>query len=117
VARQRCNGCAVLHGVATLRVQRGLSAPVFGLAHPRDNLKALENIMAKKSESTTTERFDALAAHEYEVNGEKRTEWLRIGRAFPNAHDGFTVRLRAVPAANNGEIVVIVKKREAKDEA
>lgn len=27
VARQRCNGCAVLHGVATLRVQRWLVRP------------------------------------------------------------------------------------------
>ena len=75
--------------------------------------------MAKKTETTPAapDRFDALLAHEYEHNGEKRTEWLRIGRAFPNTNGGFTVRLRAVPAANNGEVVVIVKKREAKDDA
>lgn len=72
--------------------------------------------MAKKTTTTpASDRFDALLAHEYEHNGEKRTEWLRIGRAFPNANGGFTVRLRAVPAANNGEVVVIVKKREADD--
>lgn len=71
--------------------------------------------MATKTDNN--DRFDALAAHEYEVNGEKRTEWLRVGRAFPNTVGGFTVRLRAVPVANNGEVVVIVKKRDPKDSA
>lgn len=68
--------------------------------------------MTTKTTAPASERFDALSAHEYEVGGEKRTEWLRIGRAFPNANGGFTVRLRAVPASNNGEVVVIVKKRD-----
>lgn len=63
------------------------------------------------------ERFDALCAHEYEYNGEKRTEWLRIGRAFPNAVGGFNIRMRAVPAANNGEVIVIVRKRDERDDA
>ena len=64
----------------------------------------------------TTERFDALAAHEYTVNGEKRTEWLRIGRAFPNTVGGFNIRLRAIPVVTDGEVVVIVKKRDPKDD-
>jgi hypothetical protein len=64
----------------------------------------------------TTERFDALAAHEYMVNGEKRTEWLRIGRAFPNTVGGFNIRLRTIPVATDGEVVVIVKKRDPKDD-
>lgn len=68
------------------------------------------------SSSDRAERFDALAAHEYEHDGETRTAWLRVGRAFPNANGGFTVRLRAVPAATNGEVVVIVKKRDPKDD-
>ena len=79
--------------------------------------------MANKTKSTaparndpTTERFDALAAHEYMVNGEKRTEWLRIGRAFPNTVGGFNIRLRAIPVATDGEVVVIVKKRDPKDD-
>ena len=61
---------------------------------------------------STTDRFDALAAHEYTVNGEKRTEWLRIGRACPNSVGGFNIRLRAIPVATDGEVVVIVKKRD-----
>jgi hypothetical protein len=65
----------------------------------------------------TTDRFDALAAHEYFVNGEKRTEWLRVGRAFPNSVGGFNIRLRAIPVATDGEVVVIVKKRDPKDDA
>jgi hypothetical protein len=75
--------------------------------------------MAKKSDTTTStpDRFDALSAHEYEHNGEKRTEWMRLGRAFPNANGGYTIRMRAMPAPINGEFVVIVKKRDPKDDA
>ena len=79
--------------------------------------------MTSKTKSTTqpqtetVDRFDALAAHEYTVNGEKRTEWLRIGRAFPNTVGGFNIRLRAIPVATDGEVVVIVKKRDPKDDA
>jgi hypothetical protein len=72
---------------------------------------------AKPQNEPTTERFDALAAHEYMVNGEKRTEWLRVGRAFPNTVGGFNIRLRAIPVATDGEVVVIVKKRDPKDES
>ena len=80
--------------------------------------------MASKTKTTaqpqnepTTDRFDALAAHDYTVNGEKRTEWLRVGRAFPNSVGGFNIRLRAIPVATDGEVVVIVKKRDPKDDA
>lgn len=66
---------------------------------------------------TDTKIFDALAAHNYEDGqGRTRTEWLRIGRAFPNTNGGFNIRLRAVPAANNGEVVIVVMKREPKSE-
>jgi hypothetical protein len=71
---------------------------------------------AQAQNETATDRFDALAAHEYTVNGEKRTEWLRIGRAFPNTVGGFNIRLRAIPVATDGEVVVIVKKRDPKDD-
>ncbi len=79
--------------------------------------------MSNKTQATVqaqnepnTDRFDALAAHEYTVNGEKRTEWLRVGRAFPNTVGGFNIRLRAIPVATDGEMVVIVKKRDPKDD-
>ena len=55
-----------------------------------------------KSKTTTqgseSERFDVLGASTYEVNGEKRTDWYRVGRAFPNGKGGFNVRLRAAAA-------------------
>jgi hypothetical protein len=72
---------------------------------------------AQAQNEPATDRFDALAAHEYTVNGEKRTEWLRIGRAFPNTVGGFNIRLRAIPVASDGEVVVIVKKRDPKDDS
>ena len=42
---------------------------------------------AKAQNEPTTERFDALAAHEYTVNGEKRTEWLPLSRRYRPVHD------------------------------
>ena len=72
---------------------------------------------AQPQAEATTDRFDALAVHEYTVNGEKRTEWLRVGRAFPNSVGGFNIRLRAIPVATDGEVVVIVKKRDPKEES
>ena len=72
---------------------------------------------AQPQPEATADRFDALAVHEYTVNGEKRTEWLRVGRAFPNSVGGFNIRLRAIPVATDGEVVVIVKKRDPKDES
>ena len=72
---------------------------------------------AQPQPEATTDRFDALAVHEYTVNGEKRTEWLRVGRAFPNSVGGFNIRLRAIPVATDGEVVVIVKKRDPKEES
>jgi hypothetical protein len=71
---------------------------------------------AQAQNEPTIDRFDALAAHEYTVNGEKRTEWLRIGRAFPNTVGGFNIRLRAIPVATDSEVVVIVKKCDPKDD-
>ena len=73
-----------------------------------------------KSKTTTqgseSERFDVLGASTYEVNGEKRTDWYRVGRAFPNGKDGFNVRLRAVPVATDGEVFLMIAKHEPKDD-
>lgn len=73
-------------------------------------------IAALTQNESPIDRFDALAAHEYTINGEKRTEWLRIGRAFPNTVGDFNIRLRAIPVATDGEVVVIVKKHDPKDD-
>ncbi len=42
--------------------------------------------------------FDAYSVREYEANGEKKSDWTRVGVAFPHADGkGFNVLLHAVP--------------------
>ncbi len=43
-------------------------------------------------------RLEAVIVEEYEVDGEKRTAWNRIGTAWPNKDGkGFRVVLKATP--------------------
>lgn len=59
--------------------------------------------MSKKSpasvqQALSTSRFDAYSVREYEANGEKKSDWTRIGVAFAHADGkGFNVLLQAVP--------------------
>lgn len=57
--------------------------------------------MSKKSPSAitpSTNRFDAYSVREYEANGEKKSDWTRIGVAFSHADGkGFNVLIQAVP--------------------
>ncbi|WP_045761395.1 hypothetical protein [Xanthomonas albilineans] len=70
--------------------------------------------MAKNTKNNESARYDALAAHTYEMDGEERTEWTRIGRAFPNNKGGFNIRLHCIPAAVDGEVFIMVAKQEPK---
>lgn len=69
--------------------------------------------MAKSNDSDAPkERWDALAPHDFEHNGEQRTGWTRLGAAFPIKDGGFTLKLRALPVPQgNGEAIIVVKKR------
>lgn len=60
--------------------------------------------MSKKSpavgaqQTPSTSRFDAFSVREYEANGEKKSDWTRVGVAFSHADSkGFNVLLQAVP--------------------
>lgn len=62
------------------------------------------------------DRFDVVTPHEYtKRDGETGTEWFRCGVAFPTQSGGFTLKLRTVPVAVDGEITLIVKKREPRE--
>ena len=69
--------------------------------------------MAKSNDSDAPkERWDVLAPHDFEHNGEQRTGWTRLGAAFPIKDGGFTLKLRALPVPQgNGEATIVVKKR------
>lgn len=60
--------------------------------------------MSKKSPAAVAQtapsanRFDAYSVRDYEANGEKKSEWTRIGVAFPHSDGkGYNVLLQAVP--------------------
>jgi len=64
-----------------------------------------------------TTRYDAVAAREYERNGEKKTSFTNIGVAFPmKDRDGFSVRLHAIPAPVDGEYTILLFPPKPRDE-
>ncbi len=65
-----------------------------------------------KTEATPT-RLDAFVVEEFEVQGEKRSSWNKIGTAWPNAvGKGFRLVLRATPIDG----VVILRTPETKED-
>ena len=78
--------------------------------------------MSKKSPtavaqtSPSANRFDAYSVREYEANGEKRSDWTRIGVAFAHADGkGFNVLLQAVPL--DGKMVLRLHEPKEGDAA
>ncbi len=63
-------------------------------------------------------RYSVVAPHTYEHNDEERTEWTRVGRAFPSkdGSGGFTMKLRAMPAAVDGEFTLVIKEDKERDD-
>ncbi len=54
-------------------------------------------------------RYDVLVADEYERDGQKQVNWIRVGTAFPHADgDGFQITLAALPVS--GKLVVRLHK-------
>jgi hypothetical protein len=72
--------------------------------------------MSKKNlpaKSAANVRFDAYAVREYEVEGQKKSDWTRLGVAFPHADgNGFNVLLTAFPL--DGKMVL--RLHESKEE-
>lgn len=67
--------------------------------------------MSKKSPAAVAQtapsanRFDAYSVREYEVAGEKKSDWTKVGVAFPHSDGkGFNVLLQAVPV--DGKMVL-----------
>lgn len=53
---------------------------------------------ARAQQPPSASRFDAYSVREYEANGEKKSEWTRIGVAFSHTDGkGFNVLLQALP--------------------
>jgi hypothetical protein len=75
--------------------------------------------MSKKSPAAVAQtapsahRFDAYSVREYEAGGEKKSDWTKVGVAFPHSDGkGFNVLLQAVPL--DGKMVL--RLHEAKED-
>lgn len=52
--------------------------------------------MSKTSKPATDTRLDAFVVEEFDVNGEKRSAWNKIGTAWPQK-GGYRLVLKAIP--------------------
>jgi hypothetical protein len=66
---------------------------------------------AKTATSTET-RYDAFSVREYQVAGETRSEWTKVGVAFANKDGkGFNLLLQAFPV--DGKVTVRLHEEKA----
>jgi len=75
--------------------------------------------MSKKSPAAVAQtapsanRFDAYSVREYEVGGEKKSDWTKVGVAFPHSDGkGYNVVLHALPVSGQ----VVLRIHEQKEE-
>lgn len=69
--------------------------------------------MSKKDSTPAAEptRFDAFTVREYEVNGDKKSDWTKVGVAWPHQDGkGFRLVLTAVPLDG----IVVLRQHEPK---
>lgn len=62
--------------------------------------------------TTKTTHLEAFAVR----TEKKRSYWTKIGAAFPNKSEGFTLVLDAVPAPEDGQFRIVVVPPKAKNE-
>lgn len=69
--------------------------------------------MSKKSSTPAAEpsRFDAFTVREYEVNGDKKSDWTKVGVAWPH-QDGRGYRLVLTTVPLDG--IVVLRQHEPK---
>lgn len=62
-------------------------------------------------------RYEAVAVRRYEKDGEEKAAFTNIGVAWPmKDRDGYTVRLHAFPAPEEGEYVILLMPPKERDE-
>lgn len=60
--------------------------------------------------------YNVVVPREYtDGNGEVKTEWLRVGVAFPNQHGGFNCKLPA-GIGLTGDFIILPRKDRAEDD-
>lgn len=64
-----------------------------------------------------TERYDAVAARKYTVNGEEKSSFTNIGVAFKmKERDGYSLRLHCLPAPVDGEYSILLFPPKPRDD-
>lgn len=64
-----------------------------------------------RNTSTPADRLDAFVVEEFEVDGEKRSSWSKVGTAWPQK-GGYRVVLKAIPTDG----VLILHAPKAKED-
>ncbi|MEW9570240.1 hypothetical protein ABQJ54_00595 [Rhodanobacter sp. Si-c] len=98
----------------------GITRDVLGhykIDGPQTESDILEaaSIMSRNSKpaAKTTDRYDAFTVREYQVAGETRHDWTRIGVASPNGDGkGFRLALNALPLDG----VILVRPYDPKEQ-
>jgi hypothetical protein len=64
-----------------------------------------------------TDRYDAVAVREYDVNGETRSSFTNIGVAFAlKERDGYSLKLHCLPAPVDGEYKILLFPPKPKED-
>jgi hypothetical protein len=62
----------------------------------------------------TKPRYDVFVVREFDAKGEKKSQFVRVGVAFPlNKKRGVSVQLDALPV--DGKLVIILHEDKARD--
>lgn len=73
--------------------------------------------MSTETTETKKPRYGAFHVREYQIGREIKTEWSRIGVAFPHKKGrGFNLRLSAFPIDGNITVTEITEKKQGSAE-
>jgi hypothetical protein len=84
-----------------------LALRLFGFRRKRDIRKTNRRLQMPKQNTPAPAkpRYDVLVADEYERDGQKQVNWIRVGAAWEHDDgEGFQITLKALPL--NGTLVV-----------
>ena len=97
--------------VRLTRVHPACVSPDLDTSNPL--YQSRETAMSNNTKPAAADRLDAFLVDDYEVQGEKRSQWSKIGSAWPHQDGkGYRLVLKAIPADG----VVILRTPEAKED-
>jgi hypothetical protein len=90
-----------LRGIPFLALGAAIAQSLCSSIPAQSALQTKSNIMSKKATAApaeTSARLDAFTVREYEQNNEKKSDWSKVGVAFPHQDGkGYRVVLTSLP--------------------